>query len=348
MNRRGFAALAIIIIIAAVALAGLILVITHPKVNLQAQNPSGTLGAPSSTATQSLTADIPGSSAVLTAGWKTYTNQQYGFSLKYPSDWDLRTDGLKNTLGSTSSMPFIALGHPLSGMADYTLFIYIFSNPKSLSSKDYVQAMIARAKQADDLAQQNGDAPDSAPRFDKEYAVTVNSYPGYELYNVFEYDRGGEQIYVANNQEVVKFDFAVAEANQNLSSPVENNAIAHRILSTFSFLPSSSARGTGAFCGGIAAGAFQCSKGYTCIASGTYPDAGGTCKIENVSPPPGTMCAQHVVTAKNTATGEVHDFPTPCQVPEGWVSTSEPVPTQANCPCWDGKNNICLPQSACE
>lgn len=36
-------------------------------------------------------------------------------------------------------------------------------------------------------------------------------------------------------------------------------------------------RGAGAFCGGIAAGAFPCDPGYSCRLDGTYPDAGGHC-----------------------------------------------------------------------
>lgn len=32
----------------------------------------------------------------------------------------------------------------------------------------------------------------------------------------------------------------------------------------------------------------------------------------------GQMCAQVITSAKNPETGEVVEFPTPCDVPEGW------------------------------
>lgn len=35
--------------------------------------------------------------------------------------------------------------------------------------------------------------------------------------------------------------------------------------------------------------------------------------------PTGTACIQVITPAKNTQTGEIRDFPTPCDIPEGWI-----------------------------
>ncbi len=77
------------------------------------------------------------------------------------------------------------------------------------------------------------------------------------------------------------------------------------LLSTFKFTDSSAS-----FCGGIAG--VRCPASYICKLEGTYPDAGGTCVKE------GAICAQVITRAKNLTTGEIRDFPTPCDVPSGW------------------------------
>jgi hypothetical protein len=171
--------------------------------------------------------------AIETSDWKTYTNQQYGFSFKYPLGWQVSTNGLQNTLGSTSSSPFIELRAPSTATTSYLLIVSILDNPEQLLSKDFVQELLARDEAQDSLADQNQEPSENTPKFDKQYAVPVGSYDGYELYNVFEYDQDGEQIYVAHGNEVLKFDFPTADpTNLNLSSPVENNATVYAILST--------------------------------------------------------------------------------------------------------------------
>lgn len=48
-------------------------------------------------------------------------------------------------------------------------------------------------------------------------------------------------------------------------------------------------------------------------------------KVLPDSPSKGQVCAQVITRAKNLATGEVREFPTPCDVPQGWV-TIAPMP----------------------
>ncbi len=40
---------------------------------------------------------------------------------------------------------------------------------------------------------------------------------------------------------------------------------------------------------------------------------------QGLTRPTDTACIQVITPAKNTQTGEVRDFPTPCDIPEGWV-----------------------------
>lgn len=79
--------------------------------------------------------------------------------------------------------------------------------------------------------------------------------------------------------------------------------------------------GTGQFCGGIAA--VQCPLGYVCELEGDYPDAGGACQIAPAQKEPGIICIQVITRAQNDATGETRDFPTPCDLPEGWTAINQ-------------------------
>ncbi len=68
------------------------------------------------------------------------------------------------------------------------------------------------------------------------------------------------------------------------------------------------------FCGGISG--IRCCSG-SCKLDGDYPDSGGVCvQIEKY-----TNCIQLITPARNPETSECREFPTPCEVPQGWVKT---------------------------
>ncbi len=163
------------------------------------------------------------------SGWGIYENNTYGFELEYPPQWTLSIAGLAN------DVPFVSFGNPLGGMATYVLRVSIENNSSSLSSGNYVHDMLANDRVQDALNAKNGPAPTVTPSFDKLYVLTVGGYPAYELYNVFEFDHQGEQVYVAHGQNVLKFDFPTASENPNLSLPVANNGVAHEIMNTLVF-----------------------------------------------------------------------------------------------------------------
>lgn len=167
---------------------------------------------------------------VSTAGWQTYADSRYGFSLQYPQNWQLSTAGL------SAETPFIALGNPLSGTTTYVIYVSIEQNPHVLSPGDFVHQMLADARAADAASgAASGTAPAVTPRFTGAYLTTVGQNGAYELSGVFEFDHDAEQIYVTNDAVALKFDFPVADANPNLASPANNNAIAHKIIDTLTF-----------------------------------------------------------------------------------------------------------------
>ena len=40
----------------------------------------------------------------------------------------------------------------------------------------------------------------------------------------------------------------------------------------------------------------------------------------------GVVCIQVITPARNPETGEIHEFPTPCDVPEGWEKIENDIP----------------------
>ncbi|HVM76691.1 MAG TPA: hypothetical protein VMU07_00885 [Candidatus Paceibacterota bacterium] len=168
------------------------------------------------------------------AGWDTYSNDAYGFQVNYPPGWIVNDSGL----GAGASM--IAFGNPLSGTKVYPLDLFIDPNPNAFSSGAYVHNELARDRAIDTASgADKGLAPQQTPRFAKSLVLTVGSgtrYEAYELYDVFEFDRNAERIYVSHGTTTLEFDFPVAEENPNISLPVANNLIAHQIINTLVFV----------------------------------------------------------------------------------------------------------------
>ncbi len=166
------------------------------------------------------------------AGWETYSNNAYGFSVEYPPGWTLNTTGLNST------PPFVLIGNPISGLKTYALRIVLENNTSSLSSGEYVHDVLAVDRAEDAANAAHGPAPQITPQFQKGEILSVGTqqqYEAYELYGVFEFDHNAEQIYVAHGSFALAFDFPVEEENPNISLPVANNQIAHEIVNTLIF-----------------------------------------------------------------------------------------------------------------
>jgi hypothetical protein len=173
------------------------------------------------------------------AGWNIYRNDTYGFQVSYPPGWTLDDGGLLD------DVPYVAFGNPMTGPKTYTLQIFIENNTSSLSSGEYVHALLDADKAQDAASGASaGRAPAVTPQFEKTEIVSAGGaiadggnapYEAYELYGVFEFDHTAEKIYVAHGALTLRFDFPVAEENPNISLPVANNAVAHQIVDTLVF-----------------------------------------------------------------------------------------------------------------
>ena len=87
--------------------------------------------------------------------------------------------------------------------------------------------------------------------------------------------------------------------------------------------PQTKCQNAGQFCGGIAAGAFQCCAGLVCKLNGNYPDAGGTCVANQPCPDArgakaGEACNLATTFAKNPQSGQCCQYPSSCNAPEDW------------------------------
>lgn len=164
--------------------------------------------------------------AIDTSAWQTYHNAGFGFSIQYPPNWQISTNGL------AAPTPFIVLGNPLSGTTTYAMEISIEQDAQSLSSGEYAHQLLAVDRAQDAANAKSGPAPTVTPQFKSNYLTTVNGTQAYELFDVFEFDHNAERVYVASGATVLHFDFPVADANPNIASPANNNAIAHMIMNT--------------------------------------------------------------------------------------------------------------------
>jgi len=166
---------------------------------------------------------------IIPAGWINYQNTDYGFSLSYPASWQFSTSSLQ------SDVPAILLGNPTEGTTTYTLRVSVAQNNSGFSSAEYVADMLAQTKAEDEANGTN--TPQLSVQFMSSTAFSVDDNDGYELNNVFEFDHNAERIYVAHNDEVFIFDFPVVDTNPNIASPADNNAVAHQIVKTLTFIP---------------------------------------------------------------------------------------------------------------
>jgi hypothetical protein len=164
-----------------------------------------------------------------TSGWQTYNNSDFRFSVQYPADWQISTAGL------SANDPYVAIGNPLQGISTYAIDIFIENNSSSLSSIGYVHQFLAAEKDQDEKNALTGPSPTVSPQFSRSAVLNVGNYAAFELFNVFEFDRTAERIYVAHGNIALRFDFPSAQENPNLSFPVKNNEIAHEIVGTLTF-----------------------------------------------------------------------------------------------------------------
>ena len=153
-----------------------------------------------------------------TAGWQTYSNYDYGFQIKYPTDWSVNIPPeVKDRIS------FIAPA-PQTKIFDFE--IRLEANSTKLSAKDFVQEMLEK-NELEEIGRIS---------YKTSQELIIAGISAYELNEVFAYDQNQEWIYLATNDYVYRFAFPVSEENANLQDPINNNKISHLILSTFTFM----------------------------------------------------------------------------------------------------------------
>ena len=177
--------------------------------------------SPTFTPKSTPTSQTPSAQAsISTASWQTYNNEKYHFQIQYPAQWRYYAEG-NNAL--------IVFG-PIQTKNNYPLYIKIHENPDKLSSKQWVENMLAQAKK-----DYESKARPNMINYESQKELTLASLAAYELYEVFDFDTSNEQIYVAKDTNVFEFEFPVAKDNPNWDDPIKNNSIVHEMLDTLKF-----------------------------------------------------------------------------------------------------------------
>lgn len=182
-----------------------------------------------------------------TVNWKTYTNLQYGYSVKYPS-----------SLNQSE----------ISGNDTY-LSMITFNG--SVNNSDWFSIAVRDSNLQDEIKYQKSRIEGHVlVKLTKEKEIMVGGFSGVLLeYTPDEPDNGSTTSFVIFNNG--KYSYTISGAPQTLD----------QILSTFKFLPATAGKDQkqesteDQFCGGFAGK--LCPEGFTCKLEGDYPDAGGKC-----------------------------------------------------------------------
>lgn len=209
-----------------------------------------------------------------TQNWKTYTNTEYGFEFKYPSNWYLEYQDQNDNL----TLNFIT---PHSTEKEGTLIIAPTGNYKIHPNYDFPCDVEENITFAGKKAKQ---CIHGAEFYFHKSIQIKDPVLNWSKDNIIDYD-------------VIKFE---GEDTFNLIST------GNQILSTFKFTESLSTINSFASCA---------AAGYPIMES--YPEQcrtpDGVTFVKQYN-----ACIQMIQPAKNPKTGEVRDFPTPCDVPVGW------------------------------
>ncbi len=157
----------------------------------------------------------PTPTADKTADWRVYTNKKYGYSIKYPSDWIIKTSGndilVQNKKGDIyASNEGVESGNKVKGS-----FITISS-----ANKDNSQTLENYLKS---VFYENDNAV-----FEK---ITINTYSGLKLKDLDEIWPGDIMIHVNNDNQVVSLTLNISDDSETTAS----TNIFNKMLSTFKF-----------------------------------------------------------------------------------------------------------------
>jgi len=157
------------------------------------------------------------------ANWKTYTNKEYGFLFKYPSDGNFSLnsqDSLSLTNSNSNTPPY------------YLLDLEVKDNPQNLSARDFINNELT-------ILRNNKNSPNSSALADKRQA-TIKDYQNGQITGVLM--RGGSDgdsvtdfIEIVSVQKSNIYKFTIHDGNGSVSD--FQNKLINQILSTFKFIP---------------------------------------------------------------------------------------------------------------
>lgn len=213
MNRQKGIAPILIIILIAVAVGGYLIYQTQtkPVVVPQVIQPSS---APVSTSSATSSAE--------TANWKTYTNTKYGFSIQYPSDLIITSEGYSSPgiewgiSWSKKSKEGMAQ-HGL-GWVDYTLGIQIQNNATNRKEQKIVSENFEESIM--DMVSANESKPEK---------IQFDNRPAYKFYISFRPNGGSRYYYILDGNRLIYLAGTSDDLSRFSLSSID------QILSTFKF-----------------------------------------------------------------------------------------------------------------
>lgn len=229
-----------------------------------------------------------------TVDWQTYTNAEYGFEFKYPKDWlapkesteEVYLVGEFGTIFDCEGVDCMEYGF-FATKAPLSDF-----GPHALETPEQLLNWINNTSTSADLYTLISDVTKDDQRLIKWSSEGGIGIKYYRL-----------DIFRPAINRIVHIQFWTRG----------DAKIFDQILSTFKFTEPTVQVNSYASC--VAAGnPISKSKPPKCTT------ADGITFVEPVG-----VCIQVIVTARNQQTGEVRDFPTPCDVPEGWIDINIPA-----------------------
>ena len=147
------------------------------------------------------------------AEWKTYENNKFGYSIKYPADLVIDT--------SFATSPYNKISINIPALA---FRIEFFDNPNNLSAKDFFQDKFNKQLQS-------GNPPPQEPKTSKN--ISINSNNAYQI-EIFAFDGNERTTYLTKGNKAVIITYY--SFNTDLSFNQQNVKLSDQILSTFRFV----------------------------------------------------------------------------------------------------------------
>jgi len=166
-------------------------------------------------------------------GWINYKNEEYGFSLQYPTDWEAQESLRPNDLDALHEIDFHEKEYD---MVRSNVSVQIFDNSDRESMEDWWGELMAQAdkEKAECVAEYADTAPCLTLKdlIEEEEWSTLHSVP-VKVIQKFQFDSSGECNYFVYN--TFKYKVCYNKINPNDPNFEEHKKTTDKIWSTFIF-----------------------------------------------------------------------------------------------------------------